>query len=76
MSNPLEKYFEDKPELTTFVFAVDSGLPYWIVANLRSGRKPAPSVSEAFKIAKATNEAVPVKAWDDDEDAVVTSQEA
>ena len=63
-SNPLTKYFEDHPDVTTEVMAKATGIPYNTISNLRIGRKISPNVNEALKIAKATQGEIPVSAWE------------
>ncbi len=64
MSNPLIKYFQDNPKVSTEDVARATGIPYNTVANLRTGRKTEPSVTEAIKLAEATGGVVSVKSWE------------
>ena len=64
MSNPLITYFQDHPEVTIDALARAADIPYNTVSNLRNGRKKAPALSEAIRIAEATSGEVPITAWE------------
>lgn len=65
MSNPLTKYFQDNPNMTTEDLAHLTDIPFHTMSNIRNGRKTIPNVLEALAIQDATNGEVPVTAWEE-----------